>query len=227
MLKEGEELAEEFAFVDVQVTLCPVKESPACQAEAANEFDGGEAAALLLIGRLRENPLIFRGIRHGQAGAVDDLDVSAAPELIGPCAALEFIGGMPMNGKEGIVGYLGTGAAIGGGAGTWAGLTPVGIPRLDLADGFTAGAFRRENLGEEGPECQTFGKESNAAMGATCRGFQKLGWYPWRTEPAELGERGPLKGSGFVQEFVSGRTAGATEEESVETGEEWCCIIHM
>ena len=79
--EESEELAEQFAFMHAQGTLGPVKQGAAGQAEATDEFGDGEAAALLLVGRLRESPLIAGCVGHGDAGAVDDFDASAAPEL--------------------------------------------------------------------------------------------------------------------------------------------------
>ena len=67
--------------------------------------------------------MVLGGIRHGDPGAVDDLD-----------APLAFVGGVPMNVEQRVVGKPGTGAAIAGGAGTGTGLASSGIPGLDLSE---------------------------------------------------------------------------------------------
>jgi hypothetical protein len=79
--EESEALADPFAFMHAQGTLGPVQQGAASQAEAADEFGDGEAAAFLLVGRLRKSPLMAGGVGHGAAGAGDDFDVSTAPAL--------------------------------------------------------------------------------------------------------------------------------------------------
>ena len=153
-------------------TLGPVEQGTAGQAEAADEFGDGEAAPLFLVGGLREGLLIGRGVRHGDTGAIDDLDVATAPELIGRDASLEFVGGVPVNVEQGVIGQTGAGIAIGGGAGTGPGLTAGDIPGLDFTDGLAAGAVGGEHLGEKGPKREDLREEALAAMGAALGGFE-------------------------------------------------------
>ena len=104
--EEAEESAEEFAFVHVQGTLLPVEQSPAGQTETSDEFGDRETATFLLVRRLRESPLITGRIGHGDAGAIHDFDMAAAPELVREYAALHLIGGVPMDGEQRLGGKL-------------------------------------------------------------------------------------------------------------------------
>jgi hypothetical protein len=96
-LKEAKELSEQFVFVYVQCSLGPVQQSATVQAEAADELGRGESAAFLLGGGLRESPLVLGCIGHRNAGAVNDFDAAAAPELIVAHTAMEFVGGVAMD----------------------------------------------------------------------------------------------------------------------------------
>jgi len=87
-VKEPVLLAEEATFVDMLITLCQIQECPAGKAEATDQFRGGEPAAVGLIAALRPYRLVFGGVGHGYAGAVDDFDMSAQPQLFGPDPAL-------------------------------------------------------------------------------------------------------------------------------------------
>ena len=85
---------------------------------------------------------------------------------------LQRVGGVPMDAQQCVEGETRAGATIGGGAGTGTGLATDGIPSLDLANGFAAGAFRREHLREEGPEGHALGKKTAAAVSAACGGLE-------------------------------------------------------
>jgi len=208
-------------------TLGPVKQGAAGQAEAADEFGNGEATAFFLVGGLRESLLIGLGIRHRDAGAIDDFDMAPAPELLALNPALRLIGGVPMNVEQGVIGQAGSGIAIGGGAGTGSGLTAGDIPGLDLSDGLTAGAVGGEHLGEEGPEGDALREKALAAVCAPVGGFEKPCRHPRSAELAELAQGGLFEGLPLGLELMAGRALGAAEELEVESGEKRGCISHI
>ena len=186
--EKGKELAKQFAFMSVQSTFSPVQQGAAGQAETSDQLGDGKATAFLLAGRLRESPLIGGGIGHGDPGAIDDFDASTAPELLAGNTPLQLDGRMPMDIQQRVVRETGTGAAIGGGAGTGPGLAMADIPGLDFANGFAAGTLRGKHLREEGPEGQTLGKEASAAVSAPRRRLEQSGRHPWCADLAELAQ---------------------------------------
>jgi len=184
--KEGKELSEQSAFMDMQSSFSPMQQGAAGQTETANQFGDREPAAFLLTGRLRESLLITGCIGHGDTGSIDDFDPAAAPELFAADPSLQLVGGVSMNTPQGIESEPGAGAAIGGSTGAWTGLTSNRIPGLDFAEGFAAGALRREHLREEGPEGQSLWKEAPAAVIAAYGGLQQVCRHPGRANLAEL-----------------------------------------
>lgn len=224
--EEGEELAEQLAFMHMLVALGPVQPGAAGEAEASDDLGDGEAAAPLLVGGLRESLLILRRVGHGDAGSVDDRDAPAAPELLLRDAPLQFVGGVAMDAEQGVEAEARTGAAVRGGARAGPRLAADGIPRLDFADGLAAGTLGREHLRKECPEGQPLGKEAATAVRAAWGGLQQPRRHPRRAHLAELAQRGLLKRPRLVGQLRLRRTPGAAEEQTVETGKEWCCLVH-
>jgi hypothetical protein len=90
-------LAEEAAFVDMLVALSQIQKRTTGEAEATNEFGHGEPTTLGLIGVLRPYGLVLRGVWHGHAGAIDDFDMAAQPQLFGVDPTLQFCGGVGLD----------------------------------------------------------------------------------------------------------------------------------
>ena len=59
-----------------------MQERSAFEAEKTHQFHHGKPAPFLLIGRLRIGRLILRGVRHRQAGAIDDFDLAGKPAAL-------------------------------------------------------------------------------------------------------------------------------------------------
>ena len=211
----------------MQSTLGPTKQGTAGKAEASDKLCNGEAATLLLVGGLRESPLIPGGIGHGDAGAVDDFDVSTAPKLVRGYPSLEFVGGVLMDGEQLLPGEAGTGAAVGGGAGGGTGLSASDIPGLDLADRFAAGAVGGKDLRKEGPEGQTAGVGALAAVGATFGGLEQASRHPRRADLAELAQGGPFESLRLGLQLLASRALGSAEEQTVKPDKERRCIVHI
>ena len=82
-----EQLLKQVQLVLVLVTLGVIEQSARGQAEHADQLDQREAAAGLLAAGLRIGALIPGGVRRAGAGAVNDFDPQAMPELGGPFRA--------------------------------------------------------------------------------------------------------------------------------------------
>ena len=95
--EEVEALTKELAFMNTQITFCEVQQSAAGEAKASDQFGYREAAARALIRGLGPNALIFGGIRHGDASAFDDFDVSVQPQLLRAHRALQLCSRVGLN----------------------------------------------------------------------------------------------------------------------------------
>ena len=95
--EEGEEPAEELAFMNAQGSFGPVQQGAGGQRETTDDLGNREAATGLLIGRLRENTLIGRCIGHGHAGPIDDFDRASTPALIVRDVSFQGVGGVRVN----------------------------------------------------------------------------------------------------------------------------------
>lgn len=102
--EEVEALTKELAFMNTKITFCEVQKSAAGEAKASDQFGYREAAARVLISGLGPNALIFWGIRHGDASAIDDFDVSVQPQLLRAHRALQFCSRVGLNAVKALQG---------------------------------------------------------------------------------------------------------------------------
>jgi hypothetical protein len=148
------QLARQEQLVLVDVPLGEVEQRAAALAKEAHQFHLREAAAGLLAARLRPHGLIFRGLGHGGAGAVDDLDPPPLPALFGREIAFQLLGQMGADLRQ--HGVRQTEARLAIAAGFGGGQRGFGIFKLppggDPAQGIAAGGAAFEHLRQEGPE---------------------------------------------------------------------------
>jgi hypothetical protein len=136
------------------------------------------------LGRgLRKFPLIFGGVGHGHARAVDHFDSPAAPEL-GPAErSLQSCGNAMVEGVEFPPIESLARFAVGSGVGIRERQLVLGAPPLDLAHGFPAGATRAKGLRQERPKGHRHGEIPSPMSGF---GRQFGGGNPRLKERREL-----------------------------------------
>lgn len=180
--------AEKAAFMDMLVALCHVQKRTAGKTEAAHQFSNRKPAPLGLIGVLRPYGLVFFGVGHGNAGAVDDLDMAAQPQLFGADSSFQLLGRMLLDVVQRLKRKTRTRLAIGTRGCTGDRELPGRMPCLDFADDFAARAARRHDLGQKSPEGDCNRIRSSPTIGALCCRFQKSGGRPALTDAGQLTE---------------------------------------
>jgi hypothetical protein len=157
-----EQLLQQAQFVLVLVALGVVEQSAGGQAEHTDELQEGETAAGLLSAGLGISELVFGGVRSADAGAVNDFDTKATPEVavffgIGSGGAAQARQDVPRQPVSGLT--VGAGAFVHGAA------TFQRKEGLDLADNLAAGAVGIEDLIEKAKEGAAQGIDALTAVG--------------------------------------------------------------
>jgi len=158
--------------------LHPVQQRATGQAETGRQLDHGKTAAGLLRGGLGPHLLVGRGVGHGQAGAVDDVDAPTQPVIRAGGLGRELFGQMLVSGFE--LGQRQPGARLTIGSGAAVALRPAlrRIPRLHLADDLVAGTARTQDLTEKSPERQFQRIKAFPAVEAVRARGQEIGGQP-------------------------------------------------
>jgi hypothetical protein len=160
-----------------------------------------------LASGLRISALVFRAVRQAGGGAVDEDDSQALPELSGL-----FSGGGEGDAQplQSIQGQSIAGLAIRTGALVHRPLALEAKERLDLADDFTAGAVRIEDLIEKGEEGAAQAIDALAAVGALLGLGKKARGQPGANELFQVGQALLAE---VLEPFAQGGQAGAKRGE--------------
>ena len=213
-------LAEEAALVDMLVTFLQPQQRPTGETEAPHQFCNGKPAPLGLIGVLRPYSLVFGRVGHGNAGAVDDFDMAAQPQLLGDDTSLKLPGRVGLDIVKRLKRKTRSRLAISACGGAWNRESPCRVPCLDLADDFPAGTAGGQYLGQESPEGDRHRVRSSSTIRAMCGRFKKSGGGPWLTDACQLTERALAQvGDPGSEPLLCGRPF-ATEQNTMEAGKE-------
>ena len=109
------ELPKELTFVHAKGAAGKIQERSAFEAEKTHKFHHGKAACFFLIGRLRIGSLILRGVRHRQAGAIDDFDLAGKPAALTGGVGFHALSEMAMDVQKHGIGKPLTGLTVGAG----------------------------------------------------------------------------------------------------------------
>lgn len=211
-------LAEEAAFVDMLVAFLQIQERTTGEAEAPHQFGNGKPAPVSLIGGLRPYSLVFGGIRHGDACAIDDFHMAAQPQLLRVDSPLQLPGRLGLDIVKRLKRQTRARLAISarGCAGNWE--SPGRVPCLNLADDFAAWRSGGQDLGQESPERGRHRVRTCSTIGAMCGRFEQSGGHPWLTDVGQLTERALTQvGDPGLDLLLCGRLF-ATEENTMKTG---------
>ena len=162
-----------------------VKQGTRGQAEDRDQLQERKAAAGFLAAGLRISPLVFRSVGQAGGGAVDEFDPQAVPEVGGFFSGGG--GGHPQP-LERVQGQSLAGLAIRTGTFVQRALPLEGQERLDLADDFTAGAVRIEDLIEEGKEGSAQAVDAIPAVGALLGLGEQARWQAGAKEEFQVGQ---------------------------------------
>ena len=204
---------------EAEIMTIPTRErvtKPATSGEAkdAQNLDHREPTARLLATVLGPATLICRSVRHGQAGAVDDLDRTPTPEPSASGTLFKAMKQRRAKGRDERKRKSQPSLTVGGRiqAGTlWIERT-LEHPSANLADHLLASHARMEHLEEEGPK-DGDGRVNAFALGERIgSGREEIsgqertdnGSHIWQSEVLEIGRR-------FVQNRSRGRLGAALE----------------
>jgi len=220
--------AEECCFMAMAVTCGGLDEGTREQAENADKAHGRKAAAGFLALALGPACLVGRGVGHGDAGAVDNLDPATMPELVGGDVRLQALSEVIMNLVQSIQGEFGARLTIGAGVRTHNSLlvrrefaAPISH---HFANRFAAGTVWGMHLIQKAPKDHLQRKDASAAVGSPgIRAQERLGNGESK-EIAKLGE-GPA-GRELGERLCHGAGRWLPEKQGSERLKEGSGIAH-
>jgi len=220
------ERGEQLRFMIMLVALSPVDEHTVGEMKKPHQFNKREATAWFLSLGLRPALLVGRGVGHGGAGPVDDLNRSA--ELMGAEGSLLNLSGNTMvDLSEPRKRESAAGLAVGAGTGAGQWRIARGLPGLQFAQRLPTGTLRTEHLGQERPEGSATAEEPLSASSAFGGWFQQARRYIVGEEAGELAQRGALKSLRLMLEPLTYRARRAAEKLPAKEREEWGGSFHV
>lgn len=193
LVERAPEALEKLTFVRVPVAVSRFDECPGEQAENAGQGHGRKTTARLLALALRPLGLVGRSVRHGEACAVDEFDVTPVPELVVGDMTLDAINQMSIDLIHHIEGNFRTGLAVSSSLWTHGGLLLAWESSAreshDLANRFAASPVWRLNLVEKAPENDIERKDAATAVLARAGAREQCQGDVGAKSFAELGKR--------------------------------------